>query len=852
MSQIKTKYIVDAAITNPKLASMASDTVKANINGSSVPQDAPAVTASTINSFPVRDGNANFAANLISQGVATIATAAGTTTLTVASAPTQQFTGVTTQNLVLPNATALRNGFWYDVINQSTGAVTVKLNDASTLKVVAGSSTIRFTLINNGTSNGAWAFTSSYGDSASAITALTSDVTASGPGSAAATIALNAVTNAKAAQMAARTMKGNNTTATANAADLTIAQIQALLGFQVNYISDPNDSNFEFSIGNWAAYADAAAVVPVDGTGGSPNVTATRSTSSPLSGAASGLITKDAANRQGQGAGLAFTVDSEAKSQKLKIRFSYEASANYTGFAGTEYLVCYVYDVTNTTIIATSNINMPFGSGIQEITFDSTTSTSYRLIFHVAGTGTSAWTYKFDNVYVTAQQALSVPAINDWQVFIPTGSLTTNVTYTGLWKRVGDVGYYEMKASFTGANTQGGLTFNLPSGHTMDTNKMTTASNLDYMLGITELNDSGSTNYFGGLRFSSTTAVQPRIWTDDSGAGTLYIDSQSIDTSTNNPITFGSGDFVLIKFQVPIANWSSNIQLSSSNVEYASNSGMGNAADTTSFINDPNGSPIPAVTYTGPRAKRVRFKNPIQTSDTIELQVKINPAQSTWYTFAATYADVGSTQTIAPWNTGIGYGFGISIVVNSTDVDVTFDQNASAAGTTWNASNTSRWRVVKYSNAIPVESGVVGVNQITLANCNSKGGSSSGETAVVNWGTLVSSNGDALTYTPRTTTAGDKITVNKKGCYAIMATPLTAGSGDVFGITINSSGTSTNPQSLTNTEVPCLNFVPAISRIALLQATVWLNVGDIIRVQGEVATVLTSSVTTRFNVTRIA
>jgi hypothetical protein len=54
-----------------------------------------------------------------------------------------------------------------------------------------------------------------------AITALTGDVTATGPGSVAATISANAVTDAKFRQSAALSIVGNATNATANVADIT-------------------------------------------------------------------------------------------------------------------------------------------------------------------------------------------------------------------------------------------------------------------------------------------------------------------------------------------------------------------------------------------------------------------------------------------------------------------------------------------------------------------------------------------------------------------------------------------------------------------------------------------------------
>ncbi len=77
------------------------------------------------------------------------------------------------------------------------------------------------------------------GSTGAAITDLTGDVTASGPGSAAATISNSAVTNAKLANMASYTLKGNNTGSSAAPTDVTISSLQ---GTTANTFAAGNDS----------------------------------------------------------------------------------------------------------------------------------------------------------------------------------------------------------------------------------------------------------------------------------------------------------------------------------------------------------------------------------------------------------------------------------------------------------------------------------------------------------------------------------------------------------------------------------------------------------------------------------
>lgn len=192
--------------------------------------DLPAVTTTpTASTYAGWDTHKNLSANNLINGYTTTATAAATTTLTVSSTGIQIFTGVTTQNCLLPDATTLVLGQQFYISNNSSGAVTVKDNGSSTVQVMAASTHALFTVTNILSAAGAWDF--NYSAAGAGISQLTGDVTAGpGSGSQAATIAAGSVTLAKQANLAANSIIGNNTGSSATPIALTVAQVNALIG----------------------------------------------------------------------------------------------------------------------------------------------------------------------------------------------------------------------------------------------------------------------------------------------------------------------------------------------------------------------------------------------------------------------------------------------------------------------------------------------------------------------------------------------------------------------------------------------------------------------------------------------
>jgi hypothetical protein len=238
--------IAGNAVTNAKAAPMAANTIKGNNTGSTAnPVD---LTVAQVIAMGIGSGgsvggdltgtlpNPTIAANAVtnakfrqSAGLSLVGNASN------APANVADITGTANQIPIVNSAgTALAFTTVSGDLTNASGVFTIA-NAAVTYAKMQNVAAAR--LLGNPTGSPAApseiplgaAFT--FAGSALQTVAFAGDVTTPA-NSVATTITANAVTNAKAAQMGANTIKGNNTGSLANAADLTVAQVQAMLGPQ--------------------------------------------------------------------------------------------------------------------------------------------------------------------------------------------------------------------------------------------------------------------------------------------------------------------------------------------------------------------------------------------------------------------------------------------------------------------------------------------------------------------------------------------------------------------------------------------------------------------------------------------
>ncbi|MBX4189691.1 hypothetical protein KW791_00115 [Candidatus Parcubacteria bacterium] len=114
-------------------------------------------TSASASAFAAWDASINIPANNFVPSYATTATAAGTTTLTVASAFEQFFTGATTQTVVLPVTSTLRQGHSFRIVNNSSGALTIQSSGGNTIVTVGANTVTTVTcILTSGTGTASW------------------------------------------------------------------------------------------------------------------------------------------------------------------------------------------------------------------------------------------------------------------------------------------------------------------------------------------------------------------------------------------------------------------------------------------------------------------------------------------------------------------------------------------------------------------------------------------------------------------------------------------------------------------------------------------------------------------------
>jgi len=319
----------------------------------------------------------------------------------------------------------------------------------------------------------------------------------------------------------------------------------------INYVLN---GTFDVGVVGWATYADAAGVAPVNGTGGSPTVTFTQTTSSPLAGAGSGLFTKDAANRQGEGVSYDFTISSADQGKMLHVQFDYAVASGTYADGG---MRVYLYDITNSVVIEPVPVTILNSSNAQTWTGEFQTainSTSYRLIWHVASTSASAYTLKFDRVIV-APNTYSYGAV-----------VTDPVAYTPTFTGFGTVSGVNVQSYRVGGELI--ISGNFTAGTTTATEARISLGYNGTSGNVTTLSTLATTTQVGrAVRNATTNANNDFAMLIE--ASVTYLTMGAINVSGLNALTkqvanniISTGDIVSFFARVPIAGWSSNVVVS--------------------------------------------------------------------------------------------------------------------------------------------------------------------------------------------------------------------------------------------------------------------------------------------------
>lgn len=316
----------------------------------------------------------------------------------------------------------------------------------------------------------------------------------------------------------------------------------------------------------FVGFTTAATEKPTtSGTLGAASLTAVVSSTAPLDGANSFIISKASGNVQGQQVRIPFSVPLAGFARAHTITIDYK---NLTGLFEAGYvsgttvvsssLIPYILDHSTNTYTEPSTYLFSASSTTIADNFQATfqtsaSGTSYSLVLHQASSATAPYSIQVDNISVNPNKYVFGTPITDWATYTNScnGSFTTNTTYICRSRRVGDTKEYEIVVNLAGAPNATTLTVNIPDS--IDLNKFSSLGS--FYIGLVDASDNG-THYQGSVSVQNATSVQPVIYLTNS----TYANAAGVTQA--QPFTFGAGDSVVLRFYVPISGQASSVQMS--------------------------------------------------------------------------------------------------------------------------------------------------------------------------------------------------------------------------------------------------------------------------------------------------
>lgn len=407
-----------------------------------------------------------------------------------------------------------------------------------------------------------------------------------------------------------------------------------------------------------------------------------------------------------------FNLDDVDLNRKLKIQWSQKKIG---ALLGTHLAVVITSQSDRTTALYTPVTSaIPGIDGDFQTSFDSASTASLSLV--IRGTGTDIP----DNVGICLSDVIVGPgeivqgaAISEWQSYTPTGSWSTNVNYSGWYRRTGSSMDWRGKVAATATlsgTTQ--LTMTLPLNLTVTSSGLTT--NGRSFLGKALVTTSSSTRRVLAFCYASNGSNNITFEYHSQNANTDTTLNTVADVSQTTPFTMNNGDFVEGYIEgLPIAEWAGNGTVNlgpGAQVEYAATSGTWNA-DSSTTVYGPGGVQMGGA-LTAFRTKTVTFQYPIQADD--QIFVEASPDQIIWFPINGSTASSGGGSVVPSFNSTGSFSSGVTWFKSSaTAISVLFAQYALMANDDlpigdW--SSTFYWRVRKAKASSPVGFGLAGTD----------------------------------------------------------------------------------------------------------------------------------------------